>query len=47
MQEARAALKAEDYPRTMQRTKGQIARIQATLTSIDDALTASRTRRRQ
>jgi Domain of unknown function (DUF4398) len=47
MQEARAALKAEDYPRTMQRTKGQIARIQATLTSIDDALAASRTRRRQ
>jgi hypothetical protein len=42
MQEARAALKADDYNRTMQRTKGQIARIQAVLNSIDEALAASR-----
>jgi hypothetical protein len=44
MQEARAALKTDDFNRTMQRTKGQIARIQAVLNSIDEALAASRKR---
>ena len=45
MQEARAALKTEDYRRTMERTKGLVARVQAALTSIDDALAAGRPRR--
>jgi len=47
MQEARAALKVDDYNRTMQRTKGQTARVQAVLAAIDDALVASRKRPRR
>jgi hypothetical protein len=42
MQEARAALKAEDYDRTMQRTKGLTARMQAALGTIDAALSRNR-----
>lgn len=42
MQEARAALKAEDYNRTMQRTKGLTARMQAALGTIDAALGRNR-----
>jgi hypothetical protein len=47
MQEARAALKAEDYGRTMQRTKGLTARVQAALATIDAALAANRPGRRR
>jgi hypothetical protein len=47
MQEARAGLKAEDYNRTMTRTKGQTARVQAVLAAIDEALAASRKRPRR
>lgn len=45
MQEARAALKADDYRRTMERTKGLTQRVQAALNTIDDALAAGRPRR--
>jgi hypothetical protein len=47
MQEARAALKADDYARAMQVTKGLAARVQVALTAIDEADAATRTRRRR
>ena len=47
MQEARAALKADDYERATQLTAGLAKRVQAALTAIDAADASTRPRRRR
>jgi hypothetical protein len=46
MQEARAALKADDYPRAVALTKGLATRVQAALSAVEDAADGARRRRR-